>query len=141
VTHKTRIVGVVYNASNNELVRTNTLVKNCIVEIDSTPFKESYEKHYRLTIPKKGETEGAIIGVPEGKKESERVKENHERARKGRSVDPKILEQMQSGRVLAAIASRPGQSGRADGYILEGPELEFYTRKLSVKKGAKAAGK
>ena len=35
-THKTRIVDVVYNASNNELVRTKTLVKNAIVQIDAT---------------------------------------------------------------------------------------------------------
>jgi len=34
----------------------------------------------------------------------------------------------------AAIASRPGQSGRCDGYILEGKELEFYTRKLKTKR-------
>ena len=32
-TRKTRILEVVYNASNNELVRTNTIVKNCIVVI------------------------------------------------------------------------------------------------------------
>ena len=40
VTRKARILGVVYNASNNELVRTNTLVKNCIIQIDATPFRQ-----------------------------------------------------------------------------------------------------
>lgn len=39
VTRKTRIIDVVYNASNNELVRTKTLVKNAIVQVDATPFK------------------------------------------------------------------------------------------------------
>uniref|UniRef100_A0A2K5PNA6 40S ribosomal protein S8 n=1 Tax=Cebus imitator TaxID=2715852 RepID=A0A2K5PNA6_CEBIM len=68
-TRKTRIIDVVYNASNNELVRTKTLVKNCIVLIDS------------------------------------------------------------------CIASRPGQCGRADGYVLEGKELEFYLRKIKARKG------
>ena len=34
----------------------------------------------------------------------------------------------------ACVSSRPGQSGRADGYILEGKELEFYLRKLKSKK-------
>ena len=34
---------VVYNASNNELVRTKTLVKNAIVQIDATPFKQWYD--------------------------------------------------------------------------------------------------
>ena len=28
---------------------------------------------------------------------------------------------------LACVSSRPGQSGRCDGYILEGKELEFYS--------------
>ena len=50
-------------------------------------------------------------------------------------VDPLLEEQFQTGRVLAAISSRPGQVGRADGYILEGKELEFYIRKLKAKKG------
>jgi small subunit ribosomal protein S8e len=31
ITKKTRILDVVYNATNNELVRTKTLTKNCIV--------------------------------------------------------------------------------------------------------------
>ena len=35
-TRKTRILDVVYNASNNELVRTKTLVKSAIVQIDAT---------------------------------------------------------------------------------------------------------
>lgn len=30
----------------------------------------------------------------------------------------------------ARISSRPGQSGRCDGYILEGKELEFYLKKV-----------
>lgn len=34
----------------------------------------------------------------------------------------------------ACVSSRPGQSGRCDGYILEGKELEFYLRKLKSKK-------
>jgi ribosomal protein S8E len=49
VTRKTRIIDVVYNASNNELVRTKTLVKGCIVTIDATPFRSWYESHY--TVP------------------------------------------------------------------------------------------
>lgn len=42
-TRKTRIIDVVYNASNNELVRTKTLVKNCIVLVDSLPYRQWYE--------------------------------------------------------------------------------------------------
>lgn len=47
VTQKTRIVAVVYNASNNELVRTNTLVKGAVIQIDATPFRMWYENHVR----------------------------------------------------------------------------------------------
>ncbi len=44
-------------------------------------------------------------------------------------------QQFAGGRLLAAISSRPGQCGRADGYILEGKELEFYQRRLLKRKG------
>ena len=50
ITRKTRIIDVVYNAANNELVRTKTLVKNAIVVIDATPFRQWYEAHYALPL-------------------------------------------------------------------------------------------
>lgn len=50
---KTRIIDVVYNASNNELVRTKTLVKNAIVVIDAIPFRQWYESHYALPLGRK----------------------------------------------------------------------------------------
>merc|ERR1712224_391132 len=53
ITRKTRILDVVYNASNNELVRTKTLVKNAIVQIDATPFRQWYEAHYGVEVSKK----------------------------------------------------------------------------------------
>ena len=53
VTKKCRILNVVYNASNNELVRTNTLVKGSIVEVDSAPFRQWYEQHYGIKLGKK----------------------------------------------------------------------------------------
>ena len=40
-----------------------------------------------------------------------------------------------SGRLMARISSRPGQSGRVDGYLLEGKELDFYMRKLRERRG------
>ncbi|XP_022091090.1 40S ribosomal protein S8-like [Acanthaster planci] len=89
VARKTRILDVVYNASNIELVRTKTLVKSAIVLVDSTPFRQWYEAHYALPLAHKG----------------------------------------------TCITSRPGQCGRADSYILEGKELDFYLRKIKSKKG------
>merc|ERR1711943_141118 len=55
VTKKCRVLNVVYNASNNELVRTNTLVKGSIIEVDSAPFRQWYEQHYGVKIGKKKE--------------------------------------------------------------------------------------
>lgn len=52
-TRKTRIIDVVYNASNNELVRTKTLVKNCIVLVDSLPYRQWYEAHYTTPLGRK----------------------------------------------------------------------------------------
>ena len=46
VTRKARIVDVVYNATNNELLRTKTLVKSAVVAVDATPFRAWYAQHY-----------------------------------------------------------------------------------------------
>eukprot|EP00913_Durusdinium_trenchii_P002147 g1983.t1 len=40
VTKKVRILDVVYNATSNELVRTKTLLKNTVVQIDAHPFMQ-----------------------------------------------------------------------------------------------------
>lgn len=53
VTRKTRILDVVYNASNNELVRTQTLVKGAIIQVDAAPFKQWYLQHYGIDIGRK----------------------------------------------------------------------------------------
>ena len=53
MTRKARILDVVYNASNNELVRTQTLVKSAIVQIDAAPFRQWYSQHYGVEIGKK----------------------------------------------------------------------------------------
>ncbi|KAI5171364.1 small subunit ribosomal protein S8e [Nematocida sp. LUAm3] len=44
ISFKTAIQQVVYHASNNELVRTNTLTKGCVVKIDPTPFSQAIEE-------------------------------------------------------------------------------------------------
>jgi ribosomal protein S8E len=40
----------VYNSSNNELVRTNTLVKGAIIQVDATPYRVWYEAHVRVLL-------------------------------------------------------------------------------------------
>merc|ERR1712031_68419 len=53
MTRKTRALSVSYNSTNNELVRTNTLVKSGILQIDAAPFKQWYEQHYGVKIGRK----------------------------------------------------------------------------------------
>ncbi|KAI5481188.1 40S ribosomal protein s8 [Pseudohyphozyma bogoriensis] len=134
-TRKTRIIGVVYNASNNELVRTNTLVKASIVQVDAAPFRQWYEAHYGTAVTKKGKREAA---AEEPKAQSNHVKRVFAERAKTAKIDPLLESQFQAGRLYAAISSRPGQSGRADGYILEGKELEFYVRRLKAGKAKHA---
>ncbi|OMJ94740.1 hypothetical protein SteCoe_2084 [Stentor coeruleus] len=134
---KSRVLWVVYNATNNELVRTNTLTKNTIVEIDATPFKALYSKKYGVDLGKvkkeKEETEQKKEQSEKAKKVWEDKKKKWEELSKNLFIDSLVKEEFKVGRLLACISSRPGQSGRADGYILEGPELEFYKKKIEKK--------
>lgn len=129
---KTRVLDCAYNATNNELVRTKTLVKNTIVMIDATPFRQWYLKKYDVELNKKKIEESKA--AREATKQSGSVKRKLEARQKDRVIDQKVADQFNSGRLYAAISSRPGQSGRVDGYILEGKELEFYLKKLERKK-------
>eukprot|EP00941_MAST-03F_sp_MAST-3F-sp1_P006284 g6284.t1 len=129
-TRKTRILDVVYNASNNELVRTKTLVKSAIVLVDAAPFRAWYKTHYGVELNKR-----AAAKKKDGEDEADKKKSNHvlrrmEKNCKTRTLEQPLADLFANGRLLACISSRPGQCGRADGYILEGPELAFYQRKL-----------
>merc|ERR1711957_531613 len=53
-TKKVRILDVVYNATSNELVRTKTLTKNTIVQIDAQPYQQWYLKKYGADLRKRG---------------------------------------------------------------------------------------
>jgi small subunit ribosomal protein S8e len=131
VAQKVRILDVNYNASNNELVRTKTLVKGAIVLVDAHPFKKWYEAHYGVKI---GNKKGKKVDTDvEQSKKSKHVVKKLAARNKDRTLDPMLDEQIASGRLYAKINSRPGQSGRADGYILEGKELEFYKKKILSK--------
>uniref|UniRef100_A0A2R9B4B8 Small ribosomal subunit protein eS8 n=1 Tax=Pan paniscus TaxID=9597 RepID=A0A2R9B4B8_PANPA len=115
-TRKTRIIDVVYNASNNELVHTKTLMS-----------------HYVLPL---GRKKGAKLTPEEeeilNKKRSKQIEKKYDERKKNAKISSLLEEQFQQGKLLACIASRPGQCGRADGYVLEGKELEFYLRKIKA---------
>ena len=118
-TKKARILSVAYNSTNNELVRTNTLVKGSIIFIDATPYK-NWAKQNNYTVVKTTE-------------ESRQYDKNRSFNSK-KDGDNSVWDQISGGKVLARICSRPGQSGRSDGYVLEGAELDFYMKKISKKK-------
>ena len=86
ITRKTRIIDVVYNAANNELVRTKTLVKNAIVVIDATPFRQWYEAHYALPLGHKKNTklteaEEALLNKKRSNKTEKKFKERQKEAK------------------------------------------------------------
>jgi len=131
IARKTRIIDVVYNASNNELVRTKTLTKSTIVSIDASPFRQWYEAHYAQPLArKKGSKMTEADEAHINKKRSKKTMQKYIERRKTGKVDAKLEEYFSSGRLYASIASSPGQVGRADGYVLEGKELEFYLKRI-----------
>eukprot|EP00416_Gambierdiscus_australes_P032101 CAMPEP_0171091200 /NCGR_PEP_ID=MMETSP0766_2-20121228/32290_1 /TAXON_ID=439317 /ORGANISM="Gambierdiscus australes, Strain CAWD 149" /LENGTH=212 /DNA_ID=CAMNT_0011549269 /DNA_START=60 /DNA_END=698 /DNA_ORIENTATION=- len=137
---KARILDVVYNASSNELVRTKTLTKNTIIQVDAQPFKQWYLRRYGVDLGKKKKKEGSKDKKEGEDKEdtapkfSKRVMEKQAARLAKQKLDPNIEEQFQGGRLMACISSRPGQVGLINGYICEGEELTFYKRKLEKKK-------
>ncbi|KAE8677265.1 40S ribosomal protein S8 [Hibiscus syriacus] len=102
VTRKTRILDVVYNASNNELVRTQGQVKSVIVQVDAAPFKQWYLQHYGVDIGRKKKPSAAAAAKKEGElgneaeTATEEVKKNNHVSRKlgkrqqNRQLDPHI---------------------------------------------------
>jgi small subunit ribosomal protein S8e len=178
-TQRVHVLDVVYNASNNELVRTKTLVKGAIVLVDAKPFQTWYQNHYGVEIGKKKNK--GVSKFPEEfvsclapaaaraatalscfhvfiwcrmcgilalanplRSQAEKHPLKHEATakkfaerQKTRVLAPSLDDQFSNGRMLARLTSRPGQTGRLDGYVLEGRELDFYVKKLAVKKSKK----
>jgi len=133
-TTKSRILVVNYHASSNELVRTNTLVKGAVVQIDAHPFRQWYQQYYNVNLGKKEEDSPEKTETGEKKEISNRKTREFKKRQKERPVPDAIKNQIKTGRLLAKISSRPGQCGRADGYILEGEELAFYQKKIEERK-------
>lgn len=86
---KSRILDVVYNATNNELVRTKTITKNTIVQVDATPFRKYYAEHYDVELGKKKAKEVAAEAekAGEAKKKSRHVLAVIKRRQTGRVID------------------------------------------------------
>jgi len=127
IARKVRVVAVAFHPSNNELVRTNTLTKSAVIQVDATPFRQWYEAHYGQPLGRRRQAKDAAEEV---KKSNAVEKKQKERFAGVGKVEAALERQFEAGRLYAVVASRPGQSGRVDGYILEGEELAFYQRAI-----------
>lgn len=114
ISRKTRIIDVVYNASNNELVRTKTLVKNAIVQIDSAPFRQWFEAHYLKELGRRKTPTGkaAQTVATENVEEDVLLKQRSKSAMKKyearqalpqANVEEALKEQFVSGRLLGKL--------------------------------------
>lgn len=85
-------------------------------------FFRRFRSYYGLDVGKKAQ------GEAEEKAPSKHTLFAQEQRRnKGiPKIDPLLEEQFNTGRLLACISSRPGQVGRADGYILEASFSELH---------------
>lgn len=124
-----RVIAVAFHPSNNELVRTNTLTKSAVVQIDAAPFRQWYEAHYGQPLGRKRAAARPEDGVEAKKSRSVREKLEERFKRLGK-VEANLERQFDTGRLFAVVSSRPGQCGRCDGYVLEGEELAFYIRAI-----------
>lgn len=127
------MIQVVYHPSNNELVRTNSLTKSAIVQIDAAPLRQWYEAHYGQAI---GKAKSGQKKATEGETEASTASKSKHAERKiaaraaSAKVESALDSQFVAGRLYAAVSSRPGQSGRCDGYVLEGEELSFILKAI-----------
>ena len=128
ISRKVRVISVSFHPSNNELVRTNTLTKSAVVQVDATPFRQWYEAHYGSSLGRRRQKKEDAEA--ETKKSKSVEKKQAARVAATSKVDVALERQFEAGRLYAVVASRPGQSGRCDGYVLEGEELAFYQRAI-----------
>jgi len=123
VTRKTRILRVVYNSTNNELVRTNTLVKSSVIQIDSTPFKAWYLQYYNVDLSKKEAKEGQEAKKAEKEPKKGEKKEEKTQGKKGGDQGKKGGDQGKKGGDQGKKGGDQGKKGGDQG-------------KKEVKKGA-----
>jgi len=128
-------------------------IKSDVKKAEKKSEKKSEKKEEKKEEPKKKQTKEeqakALKDLRLRRKKAEEIKKaidsgirkpsKHLRRKlnarnKSRVLEQSLKDQFNTGRILARISSRPGQSGRADGYILEGDELAFYLRKIEKKK-------
>ena len=98
-----------------------------MVQVDATPFRQWYEAHYGQPLGRRRQAKAEEEIVKTSKSVESK---QHDRFVASGKAEAALERQFEAGRLYALIASRPGQSGRCDGYILEGEELAFYQRAI-----------
>ena len=73
-------------------VRTQTLVKNAIVVVDATPFKQFYLQHYGVELGTKKKIAAGLLDAEKAEKEEEKshskhVNRKHQQRAKGHKID------------------------------------------------------
>ena len=102
-----------------------------MVQIDANPFRQWWEAHYGQSLGRRRQQQqGRAAGEEETKKSKSVEHKQEERFKKAGKVEQALERQFEASRLYAVVASRPGQSGRCDGYVLEGEELAFYQRAI-----------
>ncbi|KAJ7127603.1 hypothetical protein C8R44DRAFT_873436 [Mycena epipterygia] len=97
---------LVYNASNNELVQTNTPVKSAIIQIDATLFRQ-------CTLAQPVTNKGTAQAPAADATESVKLSNHAQRSLDEKKNEPKLT-----------LSWNPR---RADGYVLDSKELEYNT--------------
>ena len=97
--------------------------------MDAAPFRQWYEAHYGQKLGRRRQQKQSTETEEKKKSKGVEKKQAARYADQGK-VDPQLERQFESGHLYAVVASRPGQSGRVDGYVLEGDELAFYQRAI-----------
>ena len=76
-------------------VRTQTLVKNAIVLVDATPFKQYYLQHYGIELGTKKKVAAGVMDVEQKEKEelqshSRHVNRKHQQRAKGHKPESAV---------------------------------------------------
>jgi hypothetical protein len=86
-------------------VRTNTLVKGAVIQVDATPFRIAYEKHYGKPVTTKRRAAGqGAAEVEADVKKSGHVEKKLAGRQADSSLDPLVEQQFGSGRLYACIS-------------------------------------
>ena len=100
ISRKTRVIAVAYHPSNNELVRTNTLTKSAVVQIDAAPFRQWYEAHYGTALGRRRQAKGE----EETKKSKSIEKKQEVRSKASGKVESPNAKEFEAGRLFAVFA-------------------------------------